>query len=478
MSPRTVALAALLLAATASHSADAQGLAPRVREALHGGATADGWGVTSTETDFVSGEFVLRLPAGATVRSAWLLSGTRTNRANNPIVPPVQDTPRTVVLGRAPNTVVRVLEGRPDVVPPASLLGYGTFVTDATAVVRALAATSSGGDLRVPVRERGDNAADRTSMGGPQIMGHALVATYEHPGAPLRDVLVYAGCVVPPGVNQVRVAELALPAPVARCAAGEAGAEPAALSLTVFSEADVCEEMNTLIAGTTTISTGVGGYDDWAEAPRPYCVPGGVQSTSGMVTTGSFGGADGAARTPAGVATPLDGDYFGNTPMSSRKAAELWDLEATVLPPGATGLSLDFVGRGAEVVAAVVLQVRAVDDADGDGYDDQAEGFCAQVDTDADGTPDYRDPDSDDDCVPDRMETASGRVDPALPPGPRCPADAGPDAGPDASGVDAGLRFRGSGCSCGVVPRAQIEAGWLGLAAAVLAARRRRRSKS
>lgn len=465
-------------------SAFAQGLRRLCCDgALRGGVTVDAWGATSTLTSDAQGEFIVRIPSGARVHGAWLISGVRNGAANTPIIPPAGGTPRQVILGEGPAVVTRQLQGAPDCpsfTGSAPATRYATWITDVTGAVRATIGTRRG-ELQIPVRERGDDPTDA----GVQIMGHTLVVVYELDTAPLRNVMVYGGCVSGVGGSAVNVASVRLPSPVARCGPGEHGNEAAALSVTLMS--DPCDQDNELrLSGMGfggVVSRWMGGMDDWIGGPSCN----GSFTHHGAITAGSFGGDDGTLTRAPGVPRPVDGDSFNDTPTQPRKSAELWDLGPGLLPVGTRDFTLTLVGTGGELVSTVVLQVRAQGDTDDDGFEDNAEGYCAQADRDGDGIPDWRDPDSDNDCVPDRMETSpEARTNPDLPMEPHCaepttvcdratgqcvrvPDDGGLDGGTSPGTSDGGdsdtetaddgttgikLRYRGSGCACEAVPGA------------------------
>jgi hypothetical protein len=412
--PRSPLTLALLLAACAlfvPRAARAQGLRPRINETIHGGLTVDGWGEISSPTTFASGEFHLQIPRGARVRAAVLFSGTLSGNAS-PVIPAgPAGNPRVVIVGTGPTAITRTLEGMPNYVNG----GWGTFATDVTDAVRGVVgATAPGGPIAIPVRERGDGGP---RYNYPQLMGHSLAVEYELDSAPLRNVVVYEGC-----VTTGYIASLPLPGPVAnRCPVTSPRSEPFAASFSVFWEYNVCEEDQTFRVNGVVLTTRGGGSDDWPSVP-PGTGCGG--NTAGLVTVGSFGGAEPTALTSVGAPVGLEGDVVTGAPVPPRLDDELYDFR-TVVADGATALNVVYTGSdGDQMIGSLALQTIArvgdgAGDADSDGFSDPVEGDCT-VDTDGDGTPDYLDRDSDNDCTPDAMETATGRTDPALPGGTPC----------------------------------------------------------
>ncbi|MDB4933028.1 MAG: hypothetical protein JWM10_5512, partial [Myxococcaceae bacterium] len=380
-------------------------------ETLRGGLTMDGWGAVSSPTTYAEGAFHLRIPRGARVVWARLFTdvvmrGQPEATATVPAGP--AGSPREVVLGGTNGAITRRLEGRPDYVR-TQFLTYGTFATDVTSAVRLLVgAVAPGGAVDVPVRERGDQGpSDGAVSVAPVFEGHALAVAYELDYGPRRNVTVYEGN----ATGSVRVSDLPLRSPVAnRCPAMSLLGEAFPLSIALASEYSGCQENNPLTINGTLVSSSVGGADDWPDDPR--C----AGPIAGLITVGSFGGAEASEGTAAGSPVGLEGDSVTGRPAAPRLDDELYDAR-TFLADGATSMNFDFGGNGDEVVMAIGLQSLARDqmtDADNDGYTDVAEGDCA-VDSDRDGTPDYLDLDSDNDCLPDRTESAAGRTDAALP---------------------------------------------------------------
>jgi MYXO-CTERM domain-containing protein len=380
-------------------------------ETLRGGLTMDGWGAVSSPTAYVEGAFHLRVPRGARIVWARLFTDVvmRGQPEATATVPAGPDGfPREVVLGGTNGAITRRLEGRPDYVRTMSLT-YGTFATDVTSAVRLLVGSvAPGGAVDVPVRERGDQGpSDGAVSVAPVFEGHALAVAYELDYGPRRNVTVYEGN----ATGTVRVADLPLRSPVAnRCPAMSLLGEAFPLSIALASEYSGCQENNPLTINGTLVSSSVGGADDWPDDPR--C----AGPIAGLITVGSFGGADASEGTAAGAPVGLEGDSVTGRPAAPRLDDELYDAR-TFLTDGATAMDFNFGGNGDEVVMAIGLQSLARDqmtDADADGFSDVMEGDCT-VDADRDGTPDYLDLDSDNDCLADRMESAAGRTDAALP---------------------------------------------------------------
>ncbi|MDP3220653.1 MAG: hypothetical protein Q8S73_41590, partial [Deltaproteobacteria bacterium] len=416
MNPRTLLGALLGLGAvTAGGDALAQPVTLRAayNETVRGGLTMDGWGALSSPTTYATGAFHLRIPRGGRVVWARLLSDVvmRPQPVETATVPAGPDgSPREVVIGGINGGITRRLEGRPDFVRTVSFT-YGTFSTDVTSAVRfAVGAVAPGGDVEVPVRERGDEGPSNGSVSvAPVFEGHALAVVYELDYGPRRNLTVYEGN----AAGAVRVTDLPLRSPVAnRCPATSLRGEAFPLSIALASEYSICQEDNPLTINGTLVSSLLGGADDWPDDPRGGC----NGPIAGLVTVGSFGGAEAGDGAAAGAPVGLEGDNVTGAPMAPRRDDELYDAR-TFLADGVTRMDFNFGGNGDEVVMAIGLQSLARDqmtDADNDGYDDAAEGDCG-VDTDRDGTPDYLDLDSDNDCLPDRAETAVGRIDAAVP---------------------------------------------------------------
>jgi MYXO-CTERM domain-containing protein len=387
-------------------------------ETLRGGLTTDGWGGLSSPTTYATGAFHIRLPRGARVVWARLLTDVvmRPQDVMTATVPAgPTGFPREVILGGTNGAVTRSLEGRPDYVRTVSFT-YGTFSTDVTDAVQMLVGSvAPGGEVEIPIRERGDEGPSNGSVSqAPVFEGHGLAVVYALDYGPRRNVTVYEGN----AAGNVRVTDLPLRSPVAnRCPTSSLRGEAFPLSLMLASEYSVCQEDNPLTINGTRVSSTVGGADDWPNDPRTGC----NGSIAGLVTVGSFGGGEASEGAAAGAPVGLEGDSVTGPPPAPRLDDELYDAR-TFLADGVTRMDFNFGGNGDEVVFGIGLQSLARDqmtDADDDGFTDEAEGDCG-TDTDRDGTPDYLDLDADNDCLPDRMETASGRIDPAMP----GPADA------------------------------------------------------
>jgi hypothetical protein len=387
-------------------------------ETLRGGLTTDGWGGLSSPTTYATGAFHIRLPRGARVVWARLLTDV-VMRPQDVMTATVPAGPtgfrREVILGGTNGAVTRSLEGRPDYVRTVSFT-YGTFSTDVTDAVQMLVGSvAPGGEVEIPIRERGDEGPSNGSVSqAPVFEGHGLAVVYALDYGPRRNVTVYEGN----AAGNVRVTDLPLRSPVAnRCPTSSLRGEAFPLSLMLASEYSVCQEDNPLTINGTRVSSTVGGADDWPNDPRTGC----NGSIAGLVTVGSFGGGEASEGAAAGAPVGLEGDSVTGPPPAPRLDDELYDAR-TFLADGVTRMDFNFGGNGDEVVFGIGLQSLARDqmtDADDDGFTDEAEGDCG-TDTDRDGTPDYLDLDADNDCLPDRMETASGRIDPAMP----GPADA------------------------------------------------------
>ncbi len=416
---------------------------------MRGGLSTDAWGERSTTTAFTRGELTVQIPRGGRVRWARLFSGFTVFYANAsvpawpPRVPPgPAGSPRQVVLGAGASAITRTLEGTPrffaSTLPTTGRTAYwGTFVTDVTtAVAAAVGPSARGGVVRIPIAERGDDAAQE-DFNLIQIGGHYLAVVYDLDFGPRRNVVVYEGA----ATSGYETASLPLPGAVAnRCpAASLSRGEPFAASVGVMWEfnrrpnpaapndptRDTCsEEESQIWVNGNMLTQRAGGADDW---PSVAAGNGCFGATAGLATMGTFGGTEPGAGRAAGSPIGLDGDDILGTPALPRLDDELYDFR-TVVRDGATSMQFRFGTDGDEMIPVIAFQTLArvnATDADGDGWSDTVEGDCV-VDTDNDGTPDYLDIDSDNDCLPDARETAAGRIDPALPgmPDQNCPGTA------------------------------------------------------
>ncbi len=416
---------------------------------VRGGLSTDAWGEVSTPTTFARGELHVQVPRGGRVRWARLFSGFTVfhDTARLPPWPPSvpagpAGTPRQVILGAGASAITRTLEGVPrfyaSTVPTAGRTAYwGTFITDVTAAVRAAVGPSSrGGVTNVAIQERGDDAP-REDFTRIQIGGHFLAVVYDLDFGPRRNVVVYEGA----ATSGFESAALPLPGPVAnRCpTTGFARAEPFAASIGVMWEfnrrpnaaaptdptRDTCtEEESQIFVNGNMLTSRAGGADDWPSVtPAMGC----FGDTAGLATMGTFGGTEPGVGRAAGSPVGLDGDEILTTPALPRLDDELYDFR-TVVRDAATAMQFRFGTDGDEMIPVIAFQTlaRVSDaDADGDGWSDVVEGDCT-VDTDSDGTPDYLDTDSDNDCLPDMRESAAGRTNAALPGAPdlNCPTTA------------------------------------------------------
>ncbi len=425
------ALLGALCASAVERVSDAQTLRPTISESFRGGVAVDGWAVVSSRTDEVPGVFRIRLPRGARVRQAVLYDVVQMHGTGFPVAAGPAGSPRRVTLGRMGAQFVRNLEGMPDQVLTNT---YGLWRNDVTTQVRAVVgAAATGGIVEVPATERGDEHYNHTAY--PQYLQHQLVVLYDHDAAPVRTVVVYEGLMVTGNMSM----NLPLPVPAAnRCPMGSTRGEPFAASVGIGWEYTGSEEDTTITVNGMNLTTLAGGADDWDQladmsVPRPASVPSAQfangLATAALGTVGSFGGAEPSMGVAVGSPLGVDGDaVLGAHSPASRRDDELYDFRGFV-PDGASSVTIGITGNANEVLSSVVVQMLGrlgAADADGDGHTDAVEGDCT-TDTDADGTPDYLDADSDNDCLPDRTETAASRTNPATP------------AAPDANCVTLGL---------------------------------------
>lgn len=421
------ALSALALFASA-RDAGAQTPRVRIRETLRGGVTVAGFAVAGNATTLSTGMMRVQLPRGATVRGAILYSGAGYG-PGGPI--PTSPMPRVVQLGSGATMVTRTLEGSGDfsAAEPTYFAGrvvHHTFATDATTAVRAaIGATAAGGIVSIPIAERGDGAGSDNDV---ILGGHALVVEYEHPQAPPRHVLVVEGAVaVPQAPRMAASLALSFPGPVFnRCAATDVGFEPVFMSTAHTYDFNDCDESKAYTVNGTTVATRAGGADELNNV-RASCSF--FEGITGLFTVGSVGARDGTTALTHGAPVGLEGDNLLGVPVSPRFDDELFNLSEAV-PHGSQDVNVSVVinprpGRETDVsmIPVMVFQARARagtvadGDADGDGVSDVAEGACALTDTDRDGTTDFLDTDSDNDCLTDSnpREVGGARTDPAMP---------------------------------------------------------------
>ncbi|MEI8255067.1 MAG: MYXO-CTERM sorting domain-containing protein [Deltaproteobacteria bacterium] len=412
--PRVALAAALgaLGAVSTASGAHAQTLRTVINDTLRGGVTVDGWGVASTETALSSGVFHLRIPAGSQVRRAVLITATM---AGTQVMPPgPAGNPRVVVLGTGSSSQTIPIEGMPTDSVLSATYGFywGEWTTDVTTVVDQYAGASPGGEFTVPVAERGDHAT--TFPQYPYLLGHSLVVEYDNPSAPLRNVVLYAGAA---NAGFVTSTPLPLPSPVANnCPPTSPRSEPFAASLGIHFEWNGSEEDQPVSVNGMLITSHAGGSDD---SDTPSTAAMGI--FSGLTTTGSFGGADPTATTAIGAPAGLENDELLGPPTlpPGRLDDELYDFRP-IIADGATSVTFAYSTTGVaddQMVGSLVIQTLArdsTDDADRDGVSDTIEGNCT-VDTDADGTPDYLDLDSDNDCLPDAMDSGAARTSDTMP---------------------------------------------------------------
>ena len=165
------------------------------------------------------------------------------------------------------------------------------------------------------------------------------------------------------------------------------------------------EDSGSGVDGTTDTSTGTDAPDGFVLDSAAGDTTAGDDTTSADSTTGTDtgGGADGttdgSGTDGAGSdTTSVDGSdgTTGDTTPADTGKVDTGIHDTTPPDPCTAGLTCS-------------------DDADGDTIPDLVEGRCASVDTDSDGSPDYIDPDSDNDTVADKIEWAAGGCDETAP---------------------------------------------------------------
>lgn len=429
---RTACLLSLSLFALA-HIGDAQTLVPLAGAFEVGpeAITVDSIGLMSTPVTRAEGRVVLSIPPGATISWARLVTFIRFRRD---IVAGISALPGYVELEGA--RVISATSPGMTFVPPltaARCVADGTRASvcftsvhvDVTNAVRTALTAPRGFQVMLRVAEVGDSDLLGVGVGDSfSWQGHALIVRYRHPSMARRR---FVGAWV--GASDETLESLLYPVavpPVARCPPGSTieRDERVAVSLSVASEETTCSESNVIeLRGVSSFAfAGIGGADDGAPGPIAPSLCSSAGRTSdfrALITTGSFGGADGALVLPGsaelmGRPIGLDGDDLAPGMNGSRRNDELLTIE--VLPTqvrltdGRNGASSPLKSLG-----LVVLQYPVDGDSDDDGHPDLVEGICRAVDTDSDGREDWEDRDSDNDCIPDSRETPEGRTIPAEP---------------------------------------------------------------
>lgn len=392
---------------------------PRISEVIHGGVVTSGIGLRSTTTEEATGTLQIQIPSGSSIKAAWLFSSAY--NFNGGAISSIAGH-RFVRIGDGANVQTRNIEGNGDSsrreTAPAfnGRPSYHLFTTNVTETVRALMAAQNAATFNVAIAERGDDA-ERSNV---WIGGHSLVVEYELARLPPRIVLVADGVTPVPNTQaQAYSQTLTLPAAVgSNCNSGQLGFDPAVLSLAMALDLAGCDENATIRVGGQPISTHAGGADDMSPRAQGTCFQTGGAGAEGLYTVGNFG-ADARGR-PVG----MNGDSLDNA--GGRPDDELWQLANVA--PGSTTLSISMfklVSRAGDTtdVPVVVFQARAASaggDADGDRVADAQEGECTRTDTDRDGTPDYLDLDSDNDCSLDSAEAGAARTTAARDPNANC----------------------------------------------------------
>ncbi len=364
-------------------------LSVRYRNTLRGGVVVDAWGVRSTENAFKSGTLYVRIPRGATVVAAYLVSGVTDT---GPMVS--AGTPqRQVIIGSGASKITVPLEGMPDdTVTGSAGPVYMSFVTDVTTAIGALTGSAAAdGTISVPIQERGDaQVAGVPTL--PLILGHSLAVVYSFADSPFRNVSIYMGASGNTSTDGSTSLNDTLFKSVAKFCGSE-GLYPA--SLTVFGESagNAGEESGVLTVNgmANVLSSAVGLSDDDADKETD-----GALSIAAAVTAGSFGARQGAPGIPSGSPTTLTQklDEFA-TVAAGRMDDELYDFKPFINDKSST-VAMTYTAMSGSFLGAWVLQTLArysITDADNDGIgdNDPREG-CA--DNDGDGLPNYIDANS------------------------------------------------------------------------------------
>lgn len=387
----------------------------------------DGIALASTPTMVARGSLVMGVPPGSTIESAVLFTSIR---MRNDVTQPMA-VPGAVTLAGRP-----VINGGGMTIPTTTALGwrcasgvcYYTARVDVSAIVRdAFTAAPSAASFSIEVGEQGDSLL---LSGFPSVgeqfayLGHTLVIRYSNTRVLARQRFVGVWY----GASDETLESLTLTSPLppmAQCASGArlvaARDERVTVSATIASEENACGESNELLfgigGGMTLREVGVGGADD-AVPPSPVlnCADLGRSSDLRvLLTTGTFGSATGVATSASdrlfGASAGFDGDSLGATP------APRGNDEVMVLPSVPLNVRFSQAGSGStrKSLSVIAMQYPVDGDSDGDGHSDIVEGICERIDTDRDSNQreDWDDSDSDNDCLPDRIEINTDRTTPS-----------------------------------------------------------------
>lgn len=334
---------------------------------IRGGVSTDASAIFTppgddTSTFYAGPDLAIAMPAGATVRSAYLVVAGQYFGFVDPAEVAASVRLNDVSLSDA--TLVEDVGGTLPYLLFDVTTGFGIDGAGAFSIEESAAAEDGVGSY----------------VG---ITGHQLIVQWESPTAPYRFVEAWVG-------NAMSGQPVNLAAPPA-CS----GTPGAILSVAIGWECD-SEQDNvvSLTSGgeTDVVSTFVGGGDD-AGAPTP-CDSNGAA----LYSAGSFGFDDDG---PIGV----DGDDYLSEPEVGRLSDELFVLA----PPTYTledQAQISFTGDGNEAIHALVLAYGVGDDFDCDG-DLNEDDLCPAIadespsDLDADGIGDDCDADDDGDGVAD-----------------------------------------------------------------------------
>gem|GEM_PF-1749846 len=397
------------------------GLVEQPRETLRGGVAMDGWAVDSTDGE-VAGQFRLRIPKGAKIRKAFLVSNLNApfsaNGYDQSLCIP-EDA--QVSVGEASHVrTLRFFEPGPDVEKSAlagaqrSLLPM-TYWAELSEVIEPLAKTQMqnadyDGIVRIPVRERGDALLDfeNDCSGQFLVVGHNLVVLWEHEAALLNTVIISKGFMmaefklhsIPRAPTTLGTApEMCLEKPELRL--------PRVFSVSVMSgdqsESGYSVNFPELVLNEGLLLNG----EDVSFTASIGREPTADNPLFPVVTTGSFGGAWNPPGPPAyGWPMALAEGGLSLTEPQAIEGDGLLNLSATKF--GAwprRDVDIRLIQRGDFDNSLLTLAVEQrpawgkEKDADGDGLLDEADDAC--LDTDGNGIANRFDIDSDGDCLPD-----------------------------------------------------------------------------
>lgn len=385
----------------------------------------DGIGLASGVATVARGPLVLGVPRGSTIVSAVLYTSIRMRSDAS------QFTNVAGVIALDGTPVINGAGGA--VIPSATVLAsrcvdrvcYFTARSEVTAIVAAAYARTASTVLSIELSESGDGGllSGTTNPGDAfAYLGHTLVVRYRNTSVIARRRFIGVWFGASDERDETLMGAVALPS-LAVCNAGARRVaerdERVMVSATIASEENGCGELNDLVftqADSSTVALqNIGGADDAIPlVPTPNCAdPGRVTDLRALITTGTFGSAIGVGTSASallfGAPEGYDGDDVSVLAPPPRRNDELARL---LTVPTRVRLTQGMGSSPYKSLSVLAMQYPVDEDSDGDGHRDLAEGICERVDTDGDSNQreDWDDGDSDNDCLPDRMESNVDRT--------------------------------------------------------------------